>query len=129
VDERDLWPGKSFTTTVVVVRKAFLDEHPELVEAFLKGHIQETEWLQKNPDEGQKVVNGELKRLTGKGLKADVLKDAWSRVQFTDDPNRPSIEAFMHAAEEAGYLRDKGASIAGLFDFTHLDKARRLASK
>ncbi|HZT42147.1 MAG TPA: ABC transporter substrate-binding protein [Chthonomonadaceae bacterium] len=128
VDERDLWPGKSFTTTVIVVRKSFLDEHPELVEAFLKAHLRETEWLQKNPEEGQKVVNAELKRLTGKALKADVLKDAWGRVQFTDDPNQSSIVAFMQAAEEAGYLRDKGADIAGLFDFTLLEKARRLAS-
>ncbi|HLV79613.1 MAG TPA: ABC transporter substrate-binding protein [Chthonomonadaceae bacterium] len=129
VDERDLWPGKAFTTTVIVVRKSFLDEHPDLVEAFLKAHLQETAWLQKHPEEGQTVVNAELKRLTGKALKPEVLKDAWSRVQFTDDPNRPSVEAFLQAAEEAGYLRDKGTSIAGLFDFSLLDKARLASAK
>lgn len=127
VDERDLWPGKKFTTTVLVARKAFLDEHPEQVEAILKAHLDVTNWLQKNPDEGQKTVNAELKRLTGKALAPDVLKAAWERVQFTDDPDRPSIEAFVQAAENAGYLKEKGADVAGLFDFTLLDKIRRTA--
>ena len=37
VDEKDLWPGGQFVTTHLVVRTEFLEEHPETVEALLRG--------------------------------------------------------------------------------------------
>src|SRR5437773_4129631 len=39
VDERNLWPDGKFVTTNVVVRKAFLDAHPDLVNKFLQAHV------------------------------------------------------------------------------------------
>ena len=37
VDEKTLWPGGEFPTTVLIVRTQFLQEHPETVEALLRG--------------------------------------------------------------------------------------------
>ncbi|HSA52529.1 MAG TPA: ABC transporter substrate-binding protein, partial [Yinghuangia sp.] len=37
VDERSLWPNSRFVTTNLVVRKAFLDKHPDTVEALIRG--------------------------------------------------------------------------------------------
>jgi NitT/TauT family transport system substrate-binding protein len=128
VDERDLWPDHKFTTTVVVVRSEFLDKHAEDVQALLTAHVRVTDWLSRNANEGQNVVNGELKRLTGKPLPADVLKAAWTRVTFTTDPNQASIESFVEAAAEAGYLK-KERNVAGLFDHKPLQEARRFASR
>src|SRR5438876_1065058 len=39
IDERSLWPEGKFVTTLVVVRKAFLDQHPDLVNKFLQAHV------------------------------------------------------------------------------------------
>ncbi|MBI3909827.1 MAG: ABC transporter substrate-binding protein [Armatimonadetes bacterium] len=125
VDERDLWPGRQFTTTVVVVRTAFLEQHAPLVEALLQGHLHSIDWLQQHPDEGQTVVNAELKRLTSKELPAEVLREAWSRVEFTADPNRSSIESFVRAAADAGYLPQQPLDVAGLFHLHPLERARR----
>jgi NitT/TauT family transport system substrate-binding protein len=128
VDERQLWPDGQFTTTVVVVRTAFLKAHPERVAALLRAHLQVTDWLRQHPDEGQQTVNAELKRLTGKALPADVLQAAWNRVAFTSEPNQSSIEAFARAAAEAGYLAKQDVDIAGLFEDSLRERLQRAAS-
>ena len=40
VDETTLWPDGKFPTTVLIVRTQFLQEHPETVEALLRGHAE-----------------------------------------------------------------------------------------
>jgi NitT/TauT family transport system substrate-binding protein len=125
VDERDLWPDKRFTTTVLVVRKAYLEQHPQQVAAILQAHLRTIAWLRQNPDDAQTLVNSELKRLTGKALPSDVLKEAWSRVAFTADPNRANIQAFVQAAADAGYLPPNGVNVAQLIEPGPLDQAQR----
>lgn len=129
VDERNLWPDGKFTTTVVVARTAFLKAHPERVAALLRAHLQVIDWLRRHPEQGQHTVNAELKRLTGKALPTDVLQAAWNRVAFTSDTNRSSIEAFVLAAVEAGYLaRHEANNIAGLFEDSLRERLQRVAS-
>jgi len=105
VDERDLWPGRRFTTTVLVVRKAYADAHPDAVQAILRGHVESIAWLNGHQGEAQELVNSELARLTGKGLPMSVLKEAWGHVEFTSNPNRENIAAMAEAARTAGYLK------------------------
>lgn len=124
VDERDLWSGRSFTTTVVVARAEFLRQHPDAVEAILRAHVSTVAWLKRNPDEAQRVVNSELKRLTGKALSSTILQEAWSRLSFTDNPNRENVQEFTNAAAKAGYLRGT-LDLAGAFDPGKLALARR----
>lgn len=124
VDERDLWPNKSFTTTVLVARTAFMNAHPDAIDAVLRAHVSTVEWLDRHPDEAQAVVNSELKRLTGKALSKGVLKEAWSRLRFTDDPNRSNIIEFADAAAKAGYLKGS-LNLADAFDPSRLALARR----
>ena len=63
-DERDLWPNKQFATTVVIVRKKFLDEHPDIVQKFLMGHIEAVEFIKAHPDEASQVIGDRIKALT-----------------------------------------------------------------
>lgn len=124
VDERDLWPDKKFTTTVIVARKAYLDKHPEQIEGILRAHLASIDWLQSHADEGQKILNSELKRLTGKQLKPEELAQAWTRLSFTSDANRASIAAFVAATSEAGSLAGV-INIDELLDAKPLEKAQR----
>ena len=50
VDEADLWPGGEFVTTHVIVRTEFLEDHPDVVEAFLRGHLAALEAIEADPD-------------------------------------------------------------------------------
>lgn len=124
VDERDLWPGSSFTTTVIVARTAFAQQHPDAIQGILRAHLADITWLNTHETEGQKIVNTELKRLTGKGLSGGVLKEAWNHLSFTDDPNRSNIEALAEAAEKAGYLKGN-LNLADAFDNVALASAKQ----
>lgn len=128
VDERDLWPDRKFTTTVVVARKAYLDAHPAQVAALLHAHLDVLKWMNANVEAAQQLANAELKHHAGKSLPPAVLKSAWERMSFTDDPDQANIQSFASAAADAGYLKP-GYEIAGLVDPGTLESARRLASR
>jgi NitT/TauT family transport system substrate-binding protein len=116
VDERQLWPGGRFTTTVLVARRAFEEAHPDAVRAFLRSHLGTIAWMHSHEAEAKLAVNGELKRLSGKALKTKILDEAWSHVDFTGDPNTPNVIAFANAAYRAGYLKADPGVLAGLVD-------------
>ncbi len=122
LDERDLWPDHKVTTTVIVARRAYLEQHPREVERILSAHLQTLAWMQTHADEARHVVNTELKRITGKALSDVVLREAWTRCDFTADPNAPSIAAFMQAQHEAGYL-PAIVDVAQLLDMRPLQQA------
>lgn len=123
-DERDLWQGGKFATTVLVARKEYIDRNPEPVTAVVRAHIRAVEWIARSPQEAQTLLNAELKRLTGKPLPAEVLQQAWSRVEITADPHEESILRFARAAQSLGYLPSGKRNIAGMIDPSFLQRAR-----
>src|SRR5438876_10726520 len=61
VDERSLWPDGRFVTTNIVVRTAFLSQHPDIVNKFLQADVETTEYIQANPESAKSIVNSEIK--------------------------------------------------------------------
>lgn len=116
IDERRLWPGGRFPTTVVVVSRRFADAHPDAVRAFVRSHVSTIGWIRGHAAEAEDTVNAELKRLTGKALKPNVMAEAWADVDFTSDPMPAGIVALANAAYDAGYLKAKPGLLAGLVD-------------
>lgn len=115
VDERDLWPGRRFTTTVVVVRQEFATRNPLAVRQFLRAHERAVGFIQTHSSEAQKLANDELKRLSGKALKGSVIKMAWGKMTFTTDINSESVKRMARAAAEAGYSKNPNPDLTGLF--------------
>ncbi len=90
-EEKNLWDEKKFSITLIVASKKFLDEHPDVVEALLKTHAELTEFVRNSPDLAAPIINEELKKLQGKALAQEILKEALTRVDFDTDPfPRPS---------------------------------------
>ncbi|MEX2552470.1 MAG: ABC transporter substrate-binding protein, partial [Actinomycetota bacterium] len=58
VDEKDLWPDGKYVTTHLIVRTQFLEEHPDVVEALVKGQVEADDFVNSNSDEA-KTVTGE----------------------------------------------------------------------
>src|SRR5262249_14391144 len=115
IDERDLWSGGQYATTVLVANAKFLEGKRDEVEALIHAHLWTIGWLRRPPEEARRAVNRELKRLTGKALPEAQLREAWGRLEFTADPNRASIEEFALAARAAGYLPPSELTLASLF--------------
>lgn len=122
VDERDLWENGAFSTTVVIVSTEFLEAHPTAVEAWLKGHVAVTDWINEHPTEAQAMVNTEIEELTGAALDATVLANAWERLDPSYAPNQSSIDAFRATATDLGFIEPGSLDFTTLYDFTILNQ-------
>ncbi|KQP74238.1 sulfonate ABC transporter substrate-binding protein [Microbacterium sp. Leaf288] len=119
-DEADLWEDGEFPTTVLLVRKEFLDEHPDVVADLLKGHEAAVQWIADNPAEAPAVINDKIEKDTGKPLADDVIARALEHVSFSVDPHADTFQTLVENGIEAG--TQKKGSIEGLFDLRLLNK-------
>ena len=119
VDEADLWPDGNFPTTVLLVRKEFAQQHPEIVDELLDGHIASIGWIDEHTDEAPAVINDALEEATGKKLPGEVLTRALENVSFTVDPSAATFETLVQNGLAVG--TQKEGSIDGLFDLTALN--------
>lgn len=132
-DEADLWPGGKFVTTNVVVRTDFLDQHPDVVTAFLKAHVEALDLIKKDPDTAKSDVNTALQAITGSPLDTNILDQAWSNVEFTADPlPKTLIESAAHAVDvgllDQSQVDDAGGSdFPGLYDLDPLNAVLKKA--
>lgn len=122
LDERDLWPDGTFTTTVVVVNTEFLQTQPDLVKQFLQEHMMVTTWMLGNPTEAQQLANSAIEQLTTKKLSDTVLAQAWSRFTPTVDPNTASITTMTQRAFALGYLGEDQLELDKLYDLTIINE-------
>src|ERR687896_394602 len=125
VDERELWPPDGrFVTANIIARTDYLNENPDIVKQFLQAHINKTIWLNENKDqEAITAFNGALKKITGKTIPDDEIRDALTRLEFTFDPVEESLFKIADNAYELGYL-DNGRSksdLSNIFDLTILN--------
>ncbi|CAL9630726.1 hypothetical protein SUDANB15_06052 [Streptomyces sp. enrichment culture] len=120
LDEADLWPGKKFVITNVIVRQAFLEEHPDVVEAVLRGSVKTNEWINTNPEEAKASANEALEELSGKALPAEVIDPAWKSITFLDDPLASTLNSQAQHAVKAGLLEEP--RLKGIYDLAPLNK-------
>jgi NitT/TauT family transport system substrate-binding protein len=126
VDEKDLWDGSltgkpgEFPTTVLIVNKKFAAEHPQTVEALLKGHVESVKWLNDTPSaEKAAVVNAALKQDAGKALAQNVIDRSLKNIVFTVDPLAGAFKKLLQDGVDAGTT--KKADLNGLFDLRALN--------
>lgn len=126
VDEKDLWDGSltgkpgEFPTTILIVNKKFAAEHPQTVEALLKGHVEAVKWLNDTPAaEKATEVNAALKEAAGKALSQDVIDRSLTNIVFTVDPLAGAFKKLLQDGVDAGTT--KQADINGIFDLTKLN--------
>lgn len=116
LDERDLWPGGTFASAVVIAGTKTLRERPELVRRWLAAHAELTDWIRANPKEAKRLVNQEIARHVGKPLPDAVLNDAWSRFEVTADPMKEEILLAADHAFALGFLGTEKPDLSGLFE-------------
>ena len=120
IDERSLWKDGAFSTTVIIVRKKFLQDEPQIVRSWLTAHAEVTKWITDHPQEARLTVNSELEKLTSKKIPASVLDDAWNRLSFSTDPAMSSIASFSAWARDEGFIATTTGQIDGIFDLSIL---------
>ncbi|MEW1640417.1 aliphatic sulfonate ABC transporter substrate-binding protein [Streptomyces sp. NPDC093801] len=120
LDESDLWPDGKFVITNLVVSQKFLKEHPDVVEAVLRGTVRTNEWINADPEKAKASANAALKALTGRELEPEVIDRAWPSILVTDDPLAATLETQSRHAVAAGLLEKP--DLTGIYDLGPLNR-------
>jgi NitT/TauT family transport system substrate-binding protein len=128
LDEADLWPGGKFPTTVLIVRTKFLQEHPQTVKALLTGLVAAIDFSNSDKAAAKTVVNSQLKELTGKALKPEVIDRAFSKIEITADPVAATFPQLAKDSVTAGIAKE-APDVSGFADFGPLNEVLAKAGK
>lgn len=122
LDESQIWPKGEFVTANLLVRTKFLEEYPDIVEKWLKGHVESVLWINNNKVDAARILNSEIKRLTGQAINEQVLNDALSRIKVTYDPIKQSLLKSAEDAYKLGYLGERKPDMSNIYDLRILNK-------
>lgn len=120
VDERDLWPDGKFATTVLLVKKDYLAEHPDVIKKLIEATAAQIDALSADTAAAAQTVADGIEQASGKAIAVDLVTASFKSVAFGLDPLVASIKtAADHAV--AVELLDPVDDIDGLFDLTQLN--------
>src|SRR3954469_71328 len=128
VDEKSLWPDGQFPTTVLIVRTAFLQEHPQTVEALLRAEQKSIDFASAQPDQAKTVTNDAIKQLTNSSLAPAVLDRAFTELSFGSDPLAATFPQLAKDSVTAG-ISEKETNLAGFVDVAPLNNVLTAAGK
>jgi NitT/TauT family transport system substrate-binding protein len=120
VDEADLWPDGEYVTTHLIVRTAFLEEHPDVVKGIIEGLAAAIDLIESDPAKAKSLTNEGIEAVTDQALSQEVLDAAWDNLYFTLDPIASSLEQSAKDAEEVGLL--DAVDLDGIYDLTLLNE-------
>ncbi len=124
LDERSLWPDGKFVMTNIIARTDYLKNNPDIIKKLLALHTNETLWINDHKNNAVQVFDTELKKLTGKAIPEDELKQALSRIDFTYDPIKKSFFKYASEAYNLGFLakgQKQQPDLSGIYDLTLLN--------
>jgi len=128
VDEKTLWPDEKFQTTILISSRQFLADHPETIEALIKGEVAEIEAIEADPTGSQTALNAAIGELTGKPLADTTIQAAFANIEPTWDPLAGTLNTIADNGLEAGTLTEK-PDLNGIYDLTALNKVLAAAGK
>jgi NitT/TauT family transport system substrate-binding protein len=114
-EEKDLWPTKQFTLTLIVTTPEFLAAHPDVVKNVLAVHKKWTKLLTDAPDAQIPALSAALTQLTGATYDPAVLTTALHRISFTNDPLPDTLSTMATWTNELGFV-DNVPDLDKLFD-------------
>ena len=96
---------KNVITTWLVSSTKFLNGQRELVKKIVAANAELTDWIQKNPDEAQKLLVDELAAETRTTFAPDAVAQAWKRIKFTTAVPAELITKAVQDGKDAGFLK------------------------
>ncbi len=105
-DENEVWSKGSYPVAVVVARKEFMEENPDIVEKFLKIHGEMTDYLNRNAKETMNAINEEIEAATDKSIDTDILEASLQHITFNRDVNADTVDAFADICVREGFTAE-----------------------
>lgn len=121
VNEKSLWPGGKFVTTVLLVRTDFANKYPELVTDLLKGQVESNQFIKDHSTQAEQIVGNWLAGYTQSDIPQNVLDQAWGQLTFTDDPAADTLVENAKHAQAVG-VYPTVPDVGPIFDLGPLNK-------
>jgi NitT/TauT family transport system substrate-binding protein len=96
---------KDVITTWLVSSVKFLGSQRDLAKKIVAANAELTDWIQKNPDEAQKLLIDELAAETKTTFARDAVSPAWKRIKFTTAVPNELIAKAVQDGKDAGFLK------------------------
>src|SRR6266550_1743833 len=96
---------KDVITTWLVSSSKFLGSQRDLAKKVVAANAELTDWIQKNPDEAQKLLIDELAAETKTTFAPDAAAQAWKRIKFTTVVPNELIAKAVQDGKDAGFLK------------------------
>lgn len=128
VDEKTLWPGGAFPSTVLIVRTDYLKQHPDAVEKLIKGEQKSIDFLTSDPAAAKTTTNDAIKKLTGSALAPAIVDRAFTELSFSTDPLAATFPQLSRDSVTAG-ATPKETNLSGFVDLGPLNAVRKAAGQ
>lgn len=128
VDEKTLWPGGAFPTTVMVARTDFLTRYPGTVTALLRGNLKAIALISSDPAAARRITNAALAKLTGKSLSDAVIDRAFGDITPEPDPLAATFRQLAVDSTTAG-ITETTTDLQGFVDVALLNAQLRAAGR
>ncbi len=96
---------KNIITTWLVSSVKFLNGRRDLVKKIAAANAELTDWIQKNPDEAQRLLIAELKEETRADFVPEAVAQAWKRIKFTTEVAPALIAKAVQDGKDSGFLK------------------------
>src|SRR5438045_3128596 len=96
---------KDVITTWLVSTTKFLGSQRDLAKKVVAANAELTDWIQKNPDEAQKLLIDELTAETKTTFAPDAVAQAWKRIKFTTAVPAELNTKAVQDGKDAGFLK------------------------
>jgi NitT/TauT family transport system substrate-binding protein len=120
VDEKTLWPEGQYVTTLLMVKKEFLDKHADVIQNLISGLADSIDLIKSDPAQAKKLVGDGILKVTEKPLKPSLIDASFSHITFTLDPIASSLQTNADNAKALGFL--DSSDLGNIFDLTLLNK-------
>ncbi|MCD7814058.1 MAG: aliphatic sulfonate ABC transporter substrate-binding protein [Lachnospiraceae bacterium] len=104
LDYEEIYYSGNYPVAVIVVRKDFLEEYPEVVETFLQVHIDTTEAINADLNSSVDAMIEEINEVTGTSYEKDVILGAFSRTTLTVELNEDALMDFAAISLEQEFI-------------------------
>ena len=115
VDEKTLWPQGKYVTTVLLVTKKFLDDHPDVVQHLIEGVADAINLIKTDSAQAQKLAGTRIENVTGKALKPELLSASFDHITFTLDPIASSLQKSADDGKALGFLKSSDLGNIAVF--------------
>jgi NitT/TauT family transport system substrate-binding protein len=122
-NEKAIWEGGNYTTTVLTVNTKYAAQNSEAVRGLLRGHLAAIAYIGRSNAGAQKAIADQIELFTRKRPNSGELFKALARTRITWDINLKTLGEYAQLNKEAGFARD----VPDLNKFVDLSLIRSLA--